>query len=125
MPAVKKEDIVLPPLDEIGLEELYREDAIYFLGLMAAQGLRNFGQVTFIMGADQKVCVANPVHVYLDSQAVTSDDSPAPPFKWVRPILGSGRPQYSAWKNGELWEIEFYTKEETLEDIDKALDEQH
>jgi len=115
MPGVKKEQLeVLPPLQEIGRAELLRDDAVYYLGLMAAKGLTAFGQITLIMGADDKVCVANPVHVYLDAQAIIDDAMPVdqvPNFKYVRPVLGSGRPQYCAWKEGELWEIEFIDEE--------------
>jgi hypothetical protein len=121
MPAVKKEQLeeaakqALPPLEEIGRKDLLRDDAVYFIGLMAAKGLAAFGQVTLIMGSDDKVCIANPTQVYLDVGAVINDDSdPAllPKFKWVRPILGSGRPQYVAYRDGELWEIEFVDESE-------------
>ena len=97
-------------LSEISRADLKRQDAIYFLGLMAAKGLETLGQVTFMMSEDDKVAVANPTLVYLDAKAVVTDSSPSqevPPFRWVRPILGQGRPQYVAWRNGELWEIEF------------------
>jgi hypothetical protein len=121
MPGVKKEQIdaaaekALPALQEIGRADLFRDDAVYFLGLMAAKGLAAFGMVTLTMGVDDKVCIANPVHVYLDAQAMVNDDvgeDQLSKFKWVRPILGSGRPQYTAWRNGELWEIEFTNEPE-------------
>lgn len=114
MPGLKKEQLEkaskssLPPLVEIGRDELLRDDAVYFLGMMAARELRAFGQITMMMGADDKVCVANPTLVYLDANAIVNEDMPErPDFRWVRPILGSGRPQFVAWKDGELWEIEF------------------
>lgn len=115
MVGVKKGQIeALPPLQEIGRAELLRDDAVYYLGLMAAKGLTAFGQITLIMGADDKVCVANPVHVYLDAQAIIDDVSvdQVPDYKYVRPVLGSGRPQYCAWRDGELWEIEFVDEPE-------------
>jgi hypothetical protein len=104
-------------LQDIGVGDLVREDAIYFLGMMAAHGLRNFGQVTLIVGGNDKVCVANPVHVYLDSQAMLNEDlEKLPPFRWVRPVLGSGKPQYCAMREGEMWEIEFL-EEDDLEEV--------
>ena len=121
MPGVKKEQLekaakeALPPLQEIGRDDLLRDDAVYFIGLMAAKGLAAFGQVTLIMGADDKVCIANPTQVYLDAGAIIADDmdpSLVPKYKWVRPILGSGRPQYVAYRDGELWEIEFIDEPE-------------
>jgi len=115
MPGVKKEQIeeavkkALPPLTEISKQDLLRDDAVYFIGLMAAKSLMTFGQITLVMGASETVCVANPTQVYLDAGAIIDDEglSEVPPFKWVRPILSSGRPQYVAWRDGELWEIEF------------------
>ena len=124
MPGVKKEQLekavkeALPPLQEIGRADLLRDDAIYFIGLMAAKGLAVFGHATLIMGADDKVCIANPTKVYLDAGAIITDDMPLgvePKFKYVRPILATGRPQYVAWRDSELWEIEF-TDEEPEED---------
>jgi hypothetical protein len=121
MPAVKKEQIeaaakqALPPLEEINRDDLLRDDAVYFIGLMAAKGLMAFGQVTFLMSADDKVCLANPTQVYFDVGAAIVDDmdpSLVPKYKWVRPILGSGRPQYVAYRDGELWEIEFVDESE-------------
>lgn len=105
----KPETKKVEPLTEISRPDLQRQDAIYFLGLMAARSLETLGQVTFLMSQDDKVAIANPTHVYLDAKAVVTDDpsGKSPPFRWVRPILGQGRPQYVAWKNGELWEIEF------------------
>lgn len=118
MPGVKKEPLVatkgaLPSLTKIGKQELQRDDAIFFLGLMAAKSLLTIGQVTLIMGADEDVCIANPTQVYLGAGAIIDDGkmTEIPDFKWVRPILPSGRPQYAAWRDGELWEIEFIDEE--------------
>lgn len=97
----------LPPLQDIGRKDLDRQDAIYFLGLMAAHGLKSFGQVNMVIGEDDKVCLANPIHVYFDAKAYIHDDTELPPFKWKRPVVSEGRPQYVAWRKGELWEIEF------------------
>jgi hypothetical protein len=101
----------LEPLSEIGMDDLLRDDARYFIGLMAAQSLRLIGQITFFLSADQKVAMANPAHVFLDEKAFIHDDVEERPYKYVRPILGSGRPQAVAWRDGELWEIEFLDEE--------------
>jgi hypothetical protein len=111
---MENEKISLEPLTEISRQDLRRQDAIYFLGLMVSKALESFGQVTLMMSQDDKVAVANPVHVYLDAKAVITDmGDPLPPFHWVRPVLGHGRPQYVAWKNGELWEISFNEPEQS------------
>jgi len=100
------------PLQDISRADLDREDAIYFLGLMAAHGLKLFGQVNMVMGMDDKVCLANPIHVYFDAAAYIHEDADhTPSFKWKRPVISEGRPQYVAWRNGELWEIEFEESE--------------
>ena len=105
MPESKKLE---EPLREISQHDLRRQDVVYFLGLMASRSLESFGQVTFMMGSDNKVAMANPVHVYLDANAIIEgDNQKLPPFQWIRPVLGQGKPQYVAWKNGELWEIVF------------------
>lgn len=108
----------LEPLTEIGIADLRRQDAIYFLGMMAARGLELFGQVTLMISGDDKVAMANPVHVYLDVGAFISDQElpTHPPFRWVRPVLGQGKPQYVAWKEGVLWEIEFEEPYESQQD---------
>jgi hypothetical protein len=99
-----------PPIQqsEITRDNLMSDEAILFLGAMAAKSLELFGQVTFLMSGSGGVAVANPVHVYLDTSAWLDDDARAlPKYRYVRPVLGQGKPQYVAWKNGELWEIEF------------------
>lgn len=100
------------PLKDIGRDDLKREDAIYFIGLMAAHSLEQCGQVNMVLGANDKVCIANPLHVYFDAGAFVHEDlSELPPFEWKRPVLSGGRPQYVAWRNGQLWEIEFKDEE--------------
>ena len=100
-----------PPIQrqtEITRDNLMSDEAIMFLGAMAARSLELFGQVTFLMSGSGSVSVANPVHVYLDTSAWVDDDRTDPPrYHYVRPVLGQGKPQYVAWRNGELWEIEF------------------
>jgi hypothetical protein len=107
-------DAAAPPADrEIGLDDLNDSDVVVYLGIMAARSLSLYGQVTMLVTMDQNVAIANPVHVYLDEKAVLSEDLPeAPRFEYVRPVLGTGRPQYCAWKDGELWEIRFLDAEE-------------
>jgi len=98
----------LPPLQELFRTDLDREDAMYFLGLMAAHSLKTFGQVNMMIAANDRVCIANPIHVYFDAGAYVHEDlAELPPFQWKRPIVSEGRPQYVAWREGELWEIEF------------------
>lgn len=43
--------------------------------------------------------------VYLDAQALT-DTAPYRIKRYVRPIRTTGRPQFVARKEGELWEVE-------------------
>jgi len=100
---------------EISRSDLRKQASVYFIGLMAARSLETFGQVTLIMSDDDKVAIANPVHVYLDAGAFIGDEkmAKAPNYHWVRPVLGQGKPQYCAWRSGELWEIEFDEEPET------------
>lgn len=128
MPGVKKEQLeeavkeVLLPLREIGRADLMRDDAVYFIGLMAVKGLAAFGHATLIMGADDKVCIADPTKVYLDAATAIADDTPDEElkFRYVRPILPTGRPQFVAWRDSELWEIEFTDEDESEEDAGRG-----
>jgi len=109
MPPIKKKQLehAMKTVD-VGQEELRRRDVIFHLGELAAAGLNSVGQITMFKNPDGNVCIANPVHVYFAPGAILEDDGEeTPPFKWVRPILSSGRPQYAAWKGDRLWEIEF------------------
>jgi len=45
------------------------------------------------------------VHVYIHPQAV--EDTAGREYRHVRPILGDGKPNYAAMKDGILWEVEF------------------
>jgi hypothetical protein len=102
------EDKAVDPLKTISRVDLRRQDAIYFIGLLAATALEKVGQVTLLINAKDRVAIANPLHVYLDAQAMADEeDGIVPPFHYVRPILGEGRPQAVAFKDGELWEICF------------------
>lgn len=79
-----------------------------WLGSLASTQLLVMGTVTFFLGEDGKVRVANPLHVYLDGKAMIDDESDEErPFRWVRPVIGEAKPQYVAWKDNALWEIEF------------------
>ena len=109
MPAVKRglmgKEV---EMTDVGREELQRRDVIFHLGELVAAALLSVGQVTMFRNPDGNVCIANPVHVYMAPGALLEDDGgEVPAFHWVRPILTSGRPQYAAWREGQLWEIEF------------------
>lgn len=109
MPPIKKSlmEKDLKMID-VGQEELLRRDVIFHLGELVAAALTSVGQITMFKNPDGNVCIANPVHVYMAPGAVLEDEGDeVPPFHWVRPILTSGRPQYAAWRDGQLWEIEF------------------
>jgi hypothetical protein len=109
MPPIKKEmmDRLVNEVD-VGPQELRRRDVIFHLGELAAAGLSSVGQVTLIMNPSGNVCIANPLHVFMAPESVLDEDTEeVPPFRWVRPVLGSGRPQYAAWRDDQLWEIEF------------------
>lgn len=94
---------------EVTLEHLDAPGIQSWIGGLAASQLKAMGTVTLFIGDDNKLRVANPVHVYLGPEAVIDEDEQEPrPFRWVRPILGEAKPQFAAWKDGTLWEIEFY-----------------
>lgn len=93
------------PMVEMTKDNLDTLGALETLATIAAAGLKQYGQVTFIMRPDGGVAFANPAHVHVHPQAI--EDLGDKPYRFVRPILGDGRPNYVAWKNGILWEIEF------------------
>ena len=97
------------PTVELTRENLQTQSAIEMLGAIAAGGLKEYGQATFVMRPDGGVAYANPTHVHIHPDAVP--DIKNKPFRTVRPILGNGRPAYVVWKNGVLWEIEFVDEE--------------
>ncbi len=99
------EDSPHVPTVELNRSNLETQPAIEMLGAIAAGGLKEYGQATFVMRPDGGVAFANPAHVHIHPDAVP--DIADRPFREVRPILGTGRPQYVVWKNGILWEIEF------------------
>jgi len=93
------------PTVELTRNNLETQAAIEMLGAIAAGGLKEYGQATFIMRPDGGVAFANPLHVHVHPDAVP--DLPKKRFRTVRPILGTGRPVFVVWKNSVLWEIEF------------------
>ena len=91
---------------DLTLEALDNEAAVVFLGWWVANSLKKLGQVTLIVNSQDKVAMANPVHVFIGPLAFLDESEKDPKFRWVRPILGQGTPQTVAWRDGELWEIE-------------------
>jgi tRNA1(Val) A37 N6-methylase TrmN6 len=93
------------PTVEMTRENLDTLGALETLATIAAASLKQYGQATFVMRPDGGVAFANPLHVHIHPQAV--EDLGDKPYHFVRPILGDGRPNYVAWKNGILWEVDF------------------
>lgn len=93
------------PTVELTKDNLETQAAVEMLGAIAAGGLKEYGQATFVMRPDGGVAYANPAHVHVHPDAVP--DIADKPFRIVRPVLGTGRPAFVVWKNGILWEIEF------------------
>lgn len=93
------------PNEDINRENLGTEGAVTTLGAIAAASLKTYGQATFVMRDDGGVAFANPAHVHVHPQAI--EDMGDRPFRYKRPILGDGRPNFVAWKDGILWEVEF------------------
>lgn len=87
-----------------------------WLGSMVATHLLKMGTITLFLGDDGKLRTANPLHVYLGPQALIDDESDGErPFRWVRPVVGEAKPQFAAWKDNTLWEIEFNERSEEEE----------
>lgn len=95
--------------DEVPLGEPLTSDnlnsvaAAITLGTLAAAGLKQYGQSTFFVRPDGGVTFANPTHVHIHPDAM--EDLGERPFRYVRPLIGDGRPQFVAWKDGILWEV--------------------
>ncbi len=84
------------------------------LGDIAARCLKGAGRVAFMLDEEGVVRWVNPTQVLLLDGAL--DDQPDRPFRWVRPALGDGQPTFVAFRNGELWEIEFEEDHEEPEE---------
>jgi len=94
-------------------------DLVVWLGSLAASMLMKDGVVTLFvqderenpaLPPDQRkrfIRWAPPTLVDIDSRALTeSQDSRYRIKRFVRPIRTTGRPQFVARKDGELWEVE-------------------
>jgi hypothetical protein len=81
--------------------------AIMTLGSLCAQALNKIGVVTLIVRPDGFVAYATPFYVHIQREAVPDPQLLARPFHYVRPILSDGKARFVAWKDRELWEIEF------------------
>jgi tRNA1(Val) A37 N6-methylase TrmN6 len=100
-----EEKDVEQPTVEMTRENLETLAAAETLAAIAIAGLKQHGQATFVMRPDGGVAFANPAHVHIHPQAVP--DIEDKPFRYVRPILGEGRPSFVVWRDGILWEIEW------------------
>jgi hypothetical protein len=92
------------PVADMTRENLETFGAAETLAAIAVAGLKQHGQVTFVMRPDGGVAFANPAHVHIHPQAVP--DIAEGNFRYVRPILGDGRPNFVVWRDGILWEVE-------------------
>lgn len=91
-----------PEINRTNLDSL---GAVATLGAWAAAFLKECGKAVFVLNPEGEVTWANPVlvDVPIDSVKDLSDR----PYRFVRPILTDGRPQFVALRDGRLWEIEF------------------
>jgi hypothetical protein len=109
--ALEKLGMGAGPVESVGREDLKKPGVIVHLGVLAARSLYHYGTAVFCVDPEGEIVQANPLHVYLKSDAIVPNDTAANNFNWVRPVLGSGAPRYAAWRDGILWEIEFVTEE--------------
>jgi len=100
---------------DITIENIMTPDAFLALGSLAAQALRELGEVTLVVRPDGAVTYANPAKVHIERDAIPDAELLARPFRYVRPIMSDRRPRFVAWKDQSLWEIEF-------EEVDQALE---
>lgn len=89
---------------EMTKENLDSPAAAEMLATIAVASLKQYGQVSFILRPDGGVAFANPVHVYFHPQSV--EDLGGRPYRFVRPIVGAGKPNFVLWRDGILWEVE-------------------
>lgn len=97
---------------DITLDNIDSPEAQIWLGLLTADQLKAMGSVTLFVAEDGGIRAANPLHVYLDGPEVY-EGLPSNRYRWLRPIVGEMKPQYVAWRDGQLWEIEFVPEQET------------
>lgn len=121
----------MPPVDKkligsdqpIELDDMRRMDVLMHLGKLVAAGLTANGIIVLHSHPGGGICIANPTKVYLDVGALQLDGEEAPEFKWLRPIVGSERPTYVSWRNGELWEVELIDSRETKDGTERETGE--
>ena len=104
---LRKEDL----LAGLSKEDLRQKANLLHLGELCAAALASQGQIHLFLHEDGTLRIANPLHVYLDAAAL-SEDGHQPKFRWRRPVLGADKPQYVAWRDSQLWEIEILGEEE-------------
>jgi hypothetical protein len=98
---------------ELHRDNLRSEGAIFTLGVLASQALRELGEVTFIVRPDGNIAYANPEKVYIEHDAVPDPELLKRPFRVVRPVLTDGRARLVKFIDGKPWEIEFTDEPET------------
>jgi len=89
---------------EMTVDNLDTPQAASTLAVLAVLGLKKYGRVTFVVRPDRGVAFANPAHVDIHPDAI--EDLADRPLRFVRPLLGDGKPKFVAWKDGVLWEVE-------------------
>jgi hypothetical protein len=89
---------------ELTRQNLDSPGAAVTLATVAIASLKEYGCVTFVMHPNGEVVFANPAYVDIQPQAV--QDLGDKPIRFVRPLLGDGKPRFVGWKDGRLWEVE-------------------
>lgn len=84
-------------------ENLDTPQAAGTLALLAVLALKKYGRVTFVVLPNGGIAFANPSHVDIHPEALK--DLQGKSMRFVRPLLGDGRPSFVAWKDGILWEV--------------------
>jgi len=92
---------------ELHRDMLRTEAAIFTLGVLAAQALREIGEVTLIVRPDGGIAYADPEKVYIDADAVPDPELLKRPYRKVRPVLSDGKARLVKFFDGKPWEIEF------------------
>lgn len=90
---------------DVSIRNLDEPDVLAWLAALCSVHLKVAGSVTFFIDEDGYVQLANPLGVFLDIERMKA---PEKPYRFVRPIITDGRPQYIAVReDGTIWEIEF------------------